>query len=79
MAPKGRNKFSSRQTHAISHPIRLRILELFIGPPSKRDQTISVEALTDALTETPGFEHTTAAEVNYHRACLADAELIPIG
>ncbi len=63
-------------THALSYPTRLRILEVFAHG---RGRPLSVEALTGALTKTPGFEHITAAKVHYHRALLADAGLIPKG
>ena len=61
-------------THAISHPTRLRILEV---TAHERGRPLSVEALTNALVQTPGFEHTTMDKVNYHRARLLTAELLP--
>jgi hypothetical protein len=61
---------------AVCHPLRLLILKI-----SAREQSrcLSVKELTAHLVTTPGFEHVKAREVNYHRNCLLDAELLPKG
>lgn len=69
-----KNYFFNRLTHALRHPLRLRILEV---TAHERGRPLSVEALTATLIRTPGYEHTTQSEVNYHRACLQDAQLLP--
>ncbi len=70
---RDRNRTKTDLTHALRHPTRVRILEEIAR---ERGLPLSVEALTDALTKTPGFEHTTLGEINYHRARLLDAELL---
>jgi DNA-binding transcriptional ArsR family regulator len=72
---RDRNRITTDETEALHHPIRLRILEIHGHGHWRR--LLSVEALTEALVKTPGFEHTTPAQVNYHRARLLDAELLP--
>lgn len=60
-------------THALNHPLRLRILEMH-----KRagGQPLSVGTLTAALGQTLEYEHVKPAEVAYHRNRLLDAELL---
>jgi hypothetical protein len=41
------------------------------------NRCLSVKELTADLAKTPGWEHVTASEVNYHRSCLLEAELLP--
>lgn len=72
---RGRNRITNDETDALRHPTRLRILEIHAHDRWRR--LISAEALTEALVKTPGFEHTTPDQVNYHRARLLDAELLP--
>lgn len=64
----------AKQTHAISHPTRLRILEVFTR---EKGRLTSVKVLTTILATTPGFEYVTAGQVKYHRAYLQDALLLP--
>jgi len=71
---RDRNRIHADETHALSHPLRLRILELFARD---RDRSLSVAALTADLAKTPDFEHVKEGEVNYHRACLLDVNLLP--
>ena len=71
---RDRNRIHADETHALSHPLRLRILELFARD---RDRSLSVEALTADLARTPEFGHVNEREVSYHRARLLDAELLP--
>jgi DNA-binding transcriptional ArsR family regulator len=62
---------------ALDHPVRLRILELH-----RRDSDrspLSVAKLTAALRDTGDYREVTAAQVNYHRALLRDADLLPRG
>ncbi len=68
------NRIHANETNALSHPLRLRMLELFARD---RDRSLSVEALTADLARTPDFEHVEEREVNYHRARLLDTELLP--
>lgn len=68
------NRIHADETHALSHPLRLRILELFARD---RRRSLSVEALTADLTKTPDFQHVQEREVSYHRARLLDTELLP--
>lgn len=71
---RDRNRIHADETHALAHPLRLRILELFARD---RGRSLSVEALTADLTQTPDFQHVREDTVNYHRARLLDAELLP--
>jgi DNA-binding transcriptional ArsR family regulator len=67
-------RLSRDQTHALNHPLRVRILEVIAH---ERGRPLSVEALTKTLVKTPGFEHLKPSTVNYHRACLQEARLLP--
>lgn len=71
---RDRNRIQTDRTRALGHPTRLRILEVIAR---ERVPSLSVETLTEALVATPGFEHVSAGEVNYHRARLQAAELLP--
>jgi hypothetical protein len=71
---RDRDRIHADETHVLSHPLRLRILELFARD---RGRSLSIEALTADLAKTPDFEHVTEREVNYHRARLLDTELLP--
>ena len=77
MPPSDRNgnRIKADTTQALRHPTRLRILEVVAH---ERGRSISVQGLTEALGKTPGFEHVKPGEVNYHRARLLDAELLPV-
>lgn len=69
-----RDRLASEQiTHALNHPLRLRILEIHRRMKSR---PLSVKTLTLALAQTPEYEHVRAAEVKYHRDCLIDADLL---
>jgi DNA-binding transcriptional ArsR family regulator len=70
---QGRREPSEELTHALSHPLRLRILEI---SAHERGRTLSVASLTGALTATREYEHVTAGQVNYHRTRLLNAGLI---
>lgn len=69
-----RERLRITQTHALNHPLRLRILEMH---KRVRNRPLSLETLMAVLAETPEYGHVTAAEVKYHLACLQDAKLIP--
>jgi DNA-binding transcriptional ArsR family regulator len=71
---RNRNRIKADQTQALSHPLRLRIMEMHLREP---DRSLSVESLTADLARTPGYEHVKPSEVSYHRARLLDAELLP--
>jgi hypothetical protein len=72
---RDQNRIHADEIHALSHPLRLRILELFARD---RRRSLSVEALTVDLAKTPDFEYVKEDEVNYHRARLLDVELLPV-
>jgi hypothetical protein len=75
MSGKDKERRESKVTRALDHPVRLRILEIH-----KRDgsQSLpSVAELTTALRDTGDYREVTAAQVNYHRALLRDADLLP--
>ena len=71
---RNRNRIKADQTHALSHPLRLRIVEM---ATRERGRSLSIESLTTDLARTPGYEHVKPSEVNYHRARLQDAGLLP--
>lgn len=71
---RNRNRIPTDQTQVLSHPLRLRIMEMH---RRERGRSLSVEALTADLVKTPGYEHVKPGEVNYHRARLLAAELLP--
>lgn len=63
-------------THALNHPLRLRILEMHRRVKSR---PLTVETMLAVLSETREYGHVKAAEVRYHHAQLQDAELLPEG
>jgi hypothetical protein len=64
------------QTRALSHPCRLRILEMH---KRMKSRPLSVETLTAVLAQTREYRDVTAATVHYHLARLQDAQLLPEG
>lgn len=62
-----------RQTQALNHPMRLRILEMHLRMKSRPP---SVETMTTVLTQTREYREVRMAEVKYHRDCLHDADLL---
>jgi len=62
-------------THALNHPLRLRILEMH---KRMKSRPLSVQTILAVLAETREYEDVKAAEVKYHRDCLLDAELLPV-
>jgi hypothetical protein len=63
------------QKQALTHPLRVRILEMHLR--TKR-RPLSVETLMLALKQTREYEGVKAAEVKYHRDRLLDAKLLPV-
>jgi hypothetical protein len=63
------------QKQALSHPLRVRILEMHIRMKSR---PLSVETMTTVLAGTPEYKGVRAAEVKYHRDRLLDADLLPV-
>ena len=61
-------------THALSHPLRVRILEMHIR---MKTRPLSVETMTSVLAQTREYSDVKQAEVKYHRDRLLDAELLP--
>jgi DNA-binding transcriptional ArsR family regulator len=62
------------QTQVLSHPLRLRIMDMH---KRDRSRSLSVESLTADLRSTSGYECVKPSEVSYHRARLLDAGLLP--
>ncbi len=74
---RDRGRFEVDQTQAISHPVRLRILELFTRDT---DRSLAAADLRAALvSEDAAFEKYGVGQVLYHRARLQAAELLPTG
>lgn len=71
---RDRNRIKADREQALSHPLRLRIVEMHRREPAR---SLSVGSLTADLTRTPGYEHVKPGEVSYHRARLMDAGLLP--
>lgn len=63
-----------KKTQALSHPIRLAIMALFIRDEARPLQTDSLA--TDLADEFPGVK---PKQMWYHVAILRDADLIPAG
>lgn len=59
----------------LSHPLRLRILEMHKREPGR---SLSIASLTGDLAKTPEYEGVTAAQVKYHRDRLQDAKLLSV-
>jgi len=70
-----RDRLDLDQAQALNHQIRLRIVEMHECNPGR---LLSVKSLTADLRSTPGYEHVQARDVNYHRARLIDADLLPV-
>lgn len=70
---RDRERLAVKQSHALNHPLRLRILEMH---KRMRSRPLSLETLTAALTETPEYRDVKVAEVKYHRDRLLDAGLL---
>jgi DNA-binding transcriptional ArsR family regulator len=69
---RDRGRVESDQTQALSHPIRLRILELF---KRDTDRALAAQSLvSDLAADYPGVE---IRQVAYHVAVLRDADLLP--
>ena len=62
------------KTQALSHPTRLRILELFTRDT---DRSLAAEPLTADLAS--DYPDVKVRQVAYHVAVLQDAELLPAG
>jgi hypothetical protein len=68
-----RDRLAKSQTHALNHPLRLRILEM---DKRARGRPLQVETLMAVLAETREYKNAKAAEVQYHRDRLVDADLL---
>ena len=73
---RDRGRFEVDQIQAISHPVRLRILELFTRDTSR---SLAAVDLRVALVseDAAAFEKYGVGQVLYHRARLQDAHLLP--
>jgi hypothetical protein len=73
--PKGKpGRLGSAQARALSHPLRLRILEMHKRMGSR---PLSVETMTEALAQTREYKDVKRAEVKYHHDRLVEADLLP--
>lgn len=72
MCGRGRARLNHRQVEALSHPIRLRIMELFSRNASR---SLAVADLAADLGD--DFKDVSLSKVNYHLRHLQDVELIP--
>lgn len=70
--PRG---LEAKQTHALNHPLRVRILEMHLRMKSR---PLSVETMATVLAQTREYSDVKIAEVKYHRDRLLDAKLIPV-
>ena len=72
---RDRGRFSQRQIEALTHPIRLRILELFTNDT---DRSLAAHVLAAELTTLGAeFKDVTVSQIGYHVARLQDADLLP--
>lgn len=71
---RDRGRIEPDQTQALSHPIRLRIMELFT---KDTDRPLGAESLAANLHA--DFPEVKVRQVAYHVAVLKDAQLIPAG
>lgn len=69
---RGQGNYDPRQTHALRHPIRLRIVELFTTDAAR---SLAVRDLTADLGD--GFKDVGASQVHYHLRELQRVNLIP--
>lgn len=74
MAPDGCD-CHRRIEEALSHPLRLRILEMHRWEPGR---SLSIASLTADLAKTPEYKDVSPAQVQYHRARLRDADLFSL-
>jgi hypothetical protein len=68
-------RIDPQQTQALTHPLRVRILEMHIRV---RTRPLSIQTITEVLAETREYGHVSAAEVKYHRERLHYAKLLPV-
>lgn len=75
---RDRGRLETDQTQALSHPVRLSILDLFT---KDRRRSLAAEDLLADLIEIDrdAFEKFKPAQIAYHRARLQDVHLIPAG
>lgn len=71
---RDRGRIEADQTHALAHPMRLRILELFTR---NADRPLAADSLAADLVA--DFPEVKICQVAYHVAVLRDAKLIPAG
>jgi hypothetical protein len=80
MTPFGRDRgrLETDQTQALSHPVRMAILNLFT---QNQERSLRTDDLLADLIEMDRstFERFNSSQIAYHRARLQDAELIPTG
>lgn len=62
-----------KQTNALNHPLRLRILEMH---KRRRSGSLSIQTLTTLLVQTHEYREVRPAEVKYHLDRLVDAGLL---
>lgn len=67
-----RNRIHADVVHALAHPVRLRILELFTCAPTR---PLAVSTFFPTLARE--FDDLTPGRVRYHLVRLQDAELLP--
>jgi hypothetical protein len=73
-ARRNRGRIIPDQTQALSHPTRLRILELFTR---NKDRSLAANDLAADLAA--DYPYVKPGQIAYHVAVLKDAELIPAG
>jgi DNA-binding transcriptional ArsR family regulator len=73
MPRSGSDRNHTELAQALSHPIRVRILELCTHSPPR---ALTASSLFPALTEE--FDGLTLSQVSYHLVRLKDAELLPV-
>jgi len=73
---RGRGGLNPTQTQALTHPLRVRILEMHLRMKSR---PLSIKTITEVLAETREYGHVSAPEVKYHRERLHAAKLLPEG
>lgn len=72
---KDPQRLSPTQIQALTHPLRLRILEMHLRMKSR---PLSVETMTTVLANTLEYRYVKAVHVKYHRDRLLEAKLLPV-
>lgn len=71
---QGNSEASQRELHALSHPLRLRLFELFTEDTRR---SLTASAFYADLSKTCEYKDVPLAQIKYHVGVLQRAQLLP--